>query len=264
MNIQVLKNIFAILIWMTPLLSSAQLNTSQAQIPSSEKSLWAAKIEVGAKSTYDKANSIDGYTSDADFQIYRMFSPGWGAILGSVIAYENREDKPTMTTLELASMGILRISSFAGLKWKSQLTYNFFLQSEMREQKSSEGYALMDLRTYAPLGLWGRTRLRLKHYEFLPFSDKASVLIRQTKLEYSPAVLNGPLEIGLKNHWTHFWQMQQELDTCELAPFIKYNGDIWEPLFKIGYRPLEKSQHFAAATDWEQRPYYSVELEMNF
>ncbi|KYG68290.1 hypothetical protein AZI87_03270 [Bdellovibrio bacteriovorus] len=240
----------------------AQEAVSVIRDPSPKKS-WNIKVEMEAKSTFDKDKNVNGYTTEADLQITRMWSENYGTVFGAQVGHKV-DDEETRSQMEEATLGLRVVQEFWELKWRTQLTYNYILREEQRLKDFRDGSLMLDIRTNIPLQRWGKARLRLKHAEYLPTKTEDDIEIRQTKLELSPSYLWGRFATGFKNQISRLSTFAENLHTLDVAPFIKYEGAHFEPMLKIIYRPVEKSAQFHTAQNWESHPIYALEMEMNF
>lgn len=232
------------------------------EAPSTKKS-WNIKVEMEAKSTFDKEKNVNGYSSEADLQLARMWTETYGTILGVQVGHK-ADDEETRSQMEEATLGVRVVQKFWDLKWRTQLTYHYILQEEQRREDFRDGSLMLDVRTNIPLQTWGKTRLRFKHAEFLPKQSEDDIEVRQTKLELSPSYLLGRFATGFKNQVTRLSTFADSFHNLDVAPFIKYEGAHFEPMLKIIYRPVEKSAQFHTAQNWESHPIYALEMEMNF
>ncbi|WP_373998149.1 hypothetical protein [Bdellovibrio bacteriovorus] len=240
----------------------AQEAVSVIDMPSPKKT-WNIKVEMEAKSTFDKEKNMNGYSSEADLQLTRMWSETYGTILGIQVGHKASEEETT-SQMEEATLGLRAVQKIAGLKWRAQLMYNYLLQEEQRLADFRDGSLMLDVRTNIPLQTWGKARLRLKHAEYLPTKNEDDIGVRQTKLELTPSYLWGRFATGFKNQVTRLSTFAESFHTFDIAPFIKYEGDHFEPMLKVIYRPVEKSAQFHTAQNWESHPIYALEMEMNF
>ncbi|KHD89249.1 MAG: hypothetical protein OM95_05415 [Bdellovibrio sp. ArHS] len=240
----------------------AQESTSVMPIPEDVKN-WNLKVELEAKSTFDSEKKINGSASEADIQGAWRINELYGLVLGFQISHKD-EAEARETSLDQVKAGLRISKKLWDLKWRIQMTYNYLLQEAQRIDDARDGALLLDIRTHLPLQTWGKARLRLKHSEYLPREGGDDIELRQSKLEFSPSYLWGRWAAGLKNHITRSANFNESVNTLDIAPFVKFAGDHFEPLFKVIYRPVEKSSHFATAENWESHPVYALEMEMNF
>ncbi len=257
--------LFSLILTLSAICANAQISTSDIVLTLKPASIsrWGAKIETDAKTTRDKQNTIDGFSTETDFQLHQMFNEVWGIVGGVRLVNESRDEKKGGFHFDEASMGIRNVIFLGDTKWRSQFTYDYLLLDEDQKSNSRRGALSADLRASMYLGFWGKLRLKLKHSEYLPNQD-VGIEIRQTKLELSPSLIFKKLSTGVKNKISHLWTDRTEYNTVDVGPFVRYEGESFEPLFKIMYRPIDKSKSMIIADNWQSKPVYSVEVEMKF
>ena len=94
---------------------------------------------------------------------------------------------------------------------------------------------------------------------------KNGVELRTTKLEFAPGYyVFARVLVGIRNQFIAHGMYEQNTMTAEIGPFVRYEGVNFEPIAKIIYRPVNDSQAFRLAGNWEREPIYSLELDFKF
>lgn len=239
-------------------LQAQEVSISSSSVSGENKKNWGGKIEMEAKSLSDKRGTVHGYSLEAEAHLHRMMNEHWGFTGGLQVTHEDRENRIRLTELQELSFGLRTLAEIAGLRWKGLWLYNHFFE----ENEDKFSFLVVDIRTQIYLTTAAKARLRFKHTEYFFHEDLKD--LRQSKLEFSPALLFARWAWGVRQELQHRVEKTTTVNSLDLSPFIKYEGRTFEPLVKVDYRLVDEKNGFVLARNWEQKPTYSFELEMTF
>ncbi|NJL26003.1 MAG: hypothetical protein HC902_13115 [Calothrix sp. SM1_5_4] len=224
--------------------------------------LWNLKIEAEGKSLRDAVGTIDGYSFQAEALLQRRLTERMGLLVGIETHHQSQKSRGEENSLDEFSFGFSSLMHLMNQKWRSRWLIGYITSPLSQTLDGHWGLLEADVRTQLFLSETARAKLRYKFVQFIPARGDPEVELRQSRIEFSPAAFITPWALGLQNKLTHRFSQKTETSYLDMAPFIKFEKNGFESLFKVIYRPVIGGDGRVWARNWQNTPVYSLELEM--